>query len=432
MLSFLWSVRFGHLSITLILWFPPSCCPLHHTLSILPLPRADSLWTHSSVSLSVPTMAPSLFPQWHILKACEGIAPFSLKPDHPNWKGTNCASSVTVTMMGLHNSASCCYGDSNELFRLHYRFLWAYTDSSQTISPHWIFVYLFFTSFFTLSFFQSIFTKIHNNVDDILTFSKGLWLRQNLCSHCFLSWRSHNKQLSSCKVKRHVVLAFKKESRGRCTDGRKHHPEQNLGTAVQENKKSMEFILSLVWPERSSELSPAEWFSSSPYLANRALNSFWKSKKLHCSYLILPYAQAKLIHSVEIQLISALKVSIPSALFHFPAVMSQCNSWLKCSAGDVVKAETNTFRRIAVRDLELQFALTCHNSKEQRCHSMQKPCSLSYLNGWKLAEFLTSTFSSCFGFSLQFGMEMISKHRNDLQKVLIYECPYCLGLSYTL
>lgn len=40
-------------------------------------------------------------------------------------------------------------------------------------------------------------------MDDILTFSKGLWLKQNLYSHCFLSWHCHKNQLSSWKVKRY-------------------------------------------------------------------------------------------------------------------------------------------------------------------------------------------------------------------------------------
>lgn len=71
-LSYLWSFSSGHLSISLIPWFPPSCFPSHHTLSIALLPRSDSLWTLSSVSFSVPTMAPSLLPQWHILRGCEG------------------------------------------------------------------------------------------------------------------------------------------------------------------------------------------------------------------------------------------------------------------------------------------------------------------------------------------------------------------------
>lgn len=54
-------------------WFPPSCFPLHHTLSVPLLPRTGSLWALLSVLFSAVTVGTSVLLQRHILHGCEEV-----------------------------------------------------------------------------------------------------------------------------------------------------------------------------------------------------------------------------------------------------------------------------------------------------------------------------------------------------------------------
>lgn len=145
-------------------------------------------------------------------------------------------------MLGLHDSASCCYSDSNELFRLHYRFLWAYVDSSQTISSHWIFIYLFFSFF---SHFLSFKAFLQKYIIMWMTYWHFLKVYDSSkTSTVTVSCLDIVIRISSVpeRWRGMVVLASKKESQRQVHRWRKTPPEHYLVTAVQEKKNLQNFF----------------------------------------------------------------------------------------------------------------------------------------------------------------------------------------------
>lgn len=187
-------------------------------------------------------------------------------------------------MLGLHDSASCCYSDSNELFRLHYRFPWAYVDSSQTISSHWIFIYLFFSFFSHFLSFKAFLQKYI-----IMWMTYWHFLRvydSNKTSTVTVSCLDIVIRISSVpeRWRGMVVLASKKESQRQVHRWRKTPPEHYLVTAVQEKKIYRIFsVCGMAWEELRTLTSRVIFLTT--LLANRGLDSFWKSKRLNFSYL---------------------------------------------------------------------------------------------------------------------------------------------------